>query len=177
MFATWLLQKHWQSQQIDVLWFGCLWGGLTLVAAAAGKYALALEDRLGATAMLLLVGFAPVLGYLGLGGLGAVGGVLASAVFFACRGLGDVVLRQALNKRVPSSFRATANSFASLGFRGGSALTAPVVGAVLDLWGMGTTFLLLALGSLGICVALLLPLAVAVRGLRPATPADSVARL
>ena len=128
MFATWLLQKHWEGQEIDVLWFGCLWGGLTLVAAAAGKYALVLEDRIGATAMLLIVGFAPVLGYLGLGWLGAVGGVLAS-----------------------------------------------VVGAVLDLWDMGTTFLLLAIGSLGICVALLLPLVVAVRGLRPAASADSVA--
>lgn len=175
MFATWLLQKHWEGQEIDVLWFGCLWGGLTLVAAAAGKYALVLEDRIGATAMLLIVGFAPVLGYLGLGGLGAVGGVLASAVFFACRGFGGVVLRQALNKRVPSSFRATANSFASLGFRGGFALTAPVVGAALDLWGMTATFLLLAIGSLGICVALLLPLVAAVRELRPAAPADSVA--
>ena len=86
MFAVWLLQKHWQGQGIEVLWFGCLWGALTLVSAAAGKYALQLEDRLGATTMLLVVGLAPATGYLGLALLGAVGGVLVSALFFACRG-------------------------------------------------------------------------------------------
>ena len=169
MFAVWLLQKHWQSQGIDVVWFGCLWGALTLVSAAAGKYALQLEDRLGATAMLLVVGLAPVVGYLGLGVLGAVGGVLVSAVFFACRGLGVVVLRQALNRRVPSRFRATANSFASLGFRGGFALTAPAVGVALDAWGMGATFVLLAVASLAICLGLLAPLVVAVRALSDAS--------
>lgn len=170
MFAVWLLQKHWQGQGIDVVWFGCLWGALTLVSAAAGRFALQLEDRLGAVATLLLVGLAPVAGYLGLGTFGAVGGVLVSAVFFACRGLGVVVLRQALNRRVPSSFRATANSFASLGFRGGFALTAPAVGVALDAWGMGTAFLLLAVASLGICLCLLVPLVAAVRGLRGASP-------
>ena len=171
MFAVWLLQKHWEGQGIDVLWFGCLWGALTLVSAMAGKYALRLEDRLGATAMLLVVGLAPAAGYLGLGLLGATGGVLVSVVFFACRGLGIVVLRQALNKRVPSKFRATANSFASLGFRGGFALTAPAVGVALDWWGMGTAFLILAAGSLCICVTLLLPLVAAVRGMAATPPA------
>ena len=170
MFAVWLLQKHWQGQGIDVVWFGCLWGALTLVSAAAGRFALQLEDRLGATTMLLVVGLAPVAGYLGLGTFGAVGGVLVSVVFFACRGLGTVVLRQALNRRVPSSFRATANSFASLGFRGGFALTAPAVGVALDAWGMGTTFLLLAVASLGICLGLLVPLVAAVRGMSHASP-------
>lgn len=170
MFAVWLLQKHWQGQGIDVVWFGCLWGALTLVSAAAGRFALQLEDRLGAVTTLLVVGLAPAAGYLGLGTFGAVGGVLVSAVFFACRGLGVVVLRQALNRRVPSSFRATANSFASLGFRGGFALTAPAVGVALDAWGMGTAFLLLAAASLGICLALLVPLVAAVRGLSDASP-------
>ena len=170
MFAVWLLQKHWQGQGIDVVWFGCLWGALTLVSAAAGKYALQLEDRLGAVTMLLMVGLAPVVGYLGLGTFGAVGGVLVSAVFFACRGFGTVVLRQALNRRVPSRFRATANSFASLGFRGGFALTAPVVGIALDAWGMGTTFVLLAVASLCICLGLLVPLVLAVRSMSHPPP-------
>ena len=66
---------------------------------------------------------------------------------------------------MPSKFPATANSFASLGFRGGFALTAPAVGVALDWWGMGTAFMILAAGSLGICVTLLLPLVAAVRGM------------
>lgn len=158
MFAIWLLQKHWQQLGIGIIHFGYLWGALTFISAVAGRYALSLEDRLGSTAMLLVVGIGPVLGYLGLGALGAVGGVLVSVVFFACRGFGHVVLSDALNKRVSSEFRATANSFANLGFRAAFALTAPLVAGALSLWGMETTFLLLAGMSLLIFATLVVPL-------------------
>ena len=158
MFAVWLLQKHWQQLGIGIVHYGWLWAALTFVSAAAGRYALSLEDRLGSTAMLVFVGIGPVLGYLGLGTLGALGGVLVSVVFFACRGFGHVVLSDALNKRVPSEFRATANSFASLGFRAAFALTAPLVAAALNLWGMETTFLLLGGMSLVIFATLVVPL-------------------
>ncbi len=158
MFAVWLLQKHWQNQGVEVVYFGCLWGVLNLASAAAGKYALQLEDRLGSTSMLLIAGLGPALGYFPLGVAGALGGVAVSAVFFVCRGFGLVVLRQALNKRVPSEFRAAANSFASLGFRGAFALTAPVVGKALDLWDMATTFALLGAASLVVFALLILPL-------------------
>lgn len=158
MFAIWLLQKHWQQLGIGIIHFGYLWGVLTFVSAVAGRYALSLEDRLGSTAMLVAVGIGPVLGYIGLGALGAVGGVLVSVVFFACRGFGHVVLSDALNKRVSSEYRATANSFANLGFRAAFALTAPLVAGSLSLWGMETTFLLLAGMSLLIFATLVVPL-------------------
>ena len=158
MFAIWLLQKHWQQLGIGMIHFGYLWGVLTFISAVAGRYALSLEDRLGSTVMLLIVGIGPVIGYVGLGALGAVGGVLVSVVFFACRGFGHVVLSDALNKRVSSEFRATANSFANLGFRAAFALTAPLVAGALGLWGMETTFLLLAGMSLLIFATLVVPL-------------------
>ena len=158
MFAVWLLQKHWQQLGIDIVHYGYLWAALTLVSAFAGRYALSLEARLGSTAMLVFIGIGPVVGYIGLGTFGAIVGVMVSAVFFACRGFGHVILRDALNKRVPSEFRATANSFASLGFRGAFALTAPLVAAALNLWGMETTFLLLGGMSLVIFATLVVPL-------------------
>lgn len=158
MFAIWLLQKHWQELGIGIIHFGYLWGVLTFISAVAGRYALSLEDRLGSTAMLIAAGIGPVVGYIGLGALGAVGGVLVSVVFFACRGFGHVVLSDALNKRVSSEFRATANSFANLGFRAAFALTAPLVAGALSLWGMETTFLILAGMSLLIFVTLVVPL-------------------
>ena len=158
MFSIWLLQKHWQQLGIGIVHFGWLWAALTFVSAAAGRYALSLEDRFGSTTMLVVVGIGPVLGYIGLGTLGAFGGVLVSVVFFACRGLGHVILSDALNRRVPSEFRATANSFASLGFRAAFAVTAPLVAAALNLWGMATTFLILGGMSLVIFATLVLPL-------------------
>ena len=174
MFAIWLLQSHWRAQGVDIVFFGYLWGGLTMLSALAGRYAQWLEDRLGSTALLVLVGVGPVLGYLAMGLLGAVAGVAMGAVFFLCRGFGVVILRDALNRRVGSEFRATANSLASFGFRAAFALTAPVVGGALDLWGLEMTLLLLAAASFGIFVTLILPLIVAARGIRPRPAVEPV---
>lgn len=164
-YAVWLLQKIWESQGIELVHFGYLWAGLTVIAALAGRYAHHAEDRLGTTGLLLFIGLSPVVGYLGLEHFGMVGGYLASVTFFVSRGFGLVVLRDALNRRVPSEYRATANSLTSFGFRGAFMITGPVVGWYLDLWGMQATLYLLALATAVIFVVLVLPLLLAVRGL------------
>jgi len=171
-YAVWLLQKLWQSQGIAMQHFGYLWACYMVVAAVAGQFAEPLERRIGSTALLVVVGVLPVLGYFGLAEFGVTGGLFAAVTFFVARGLGLVVLRNAFNRRVPSRFRATANSLTSFGFRGAFVLTGPVVGWVLDLWGMRTTLELLALGSIAILVSVVVPLILAVRADRArATPA------
>jgi predicted MFS family arabinose efflux permease len=165
-FAVWLLQKLWQSQGIELKHFGYLWAGYMLVAALAGQLSEPLERRLGSTGLLVLIGALPVVGYLGLAGLSPFGGLVAALSFFVARGLGLVVLRDAFNRRVPSRFRATANSLTSFGFRGAFAVTGPFVGWVLDAWGMRATLELLAVGSVAIGIGVLLPLILAVRAAR-----------
>jgi MFS family permease len=162
-YAVWLIQALWQEQGVDLRWYGYLWAMLTALAAVAGRWAHVLEDRLGTSGVLLLMGLLPAIGYVGLEAFGPVGGFFASTLFFAARGVGMVVLRDALNRRVPAQFRATANSLASFGFRGIFAVTGPVVGHLLDLWGMGTTLWLMAGASLAIFAGLVLPLMAAVR--------------
>ncbi len=164
-YAVWLLQKIWESQGIDLAYFGYLWAVLTVIASLAGRYAHKAEDALGTTGLLLFIGLSPVAGYLGLEHFGVVGAYLASATFFISRGFGLVVLREALNSRIPSEYRATANSLTSFGFRGAFLLTGPWVGYYLDVWGMQATLYLLALATLVIFLVLVLPLLLAVRGL------------
>lgn len=172
-YAVWLLQKLWQLQGIELAHFGWMWGALSLVAALAGRWAHAVEDAIGSKALLIVIGIAPAFGYLGMLELGIVGGLLASSLFFVARGFGLVVLRDALNKRIPSEFRATANSLASFGFRGAFVLTGPIVGYAFDLWGMGTALVGLIVLTVAICVFLILPLVVAVRAAQQ--PAEMVA--
>jgi hypothetical protein len=162
-YAVWLLQKLWELQGISLAHFGYLWALLCLVAAVSGRYADAVERRFGATAVLVFIGLAPALGYLGLDGFGVVGAYVASLSFFIARGFGMVVLRNALNSRIPSEFRATANSLTSFGFRGMFVLTGPIVGYSFDLWGMGVTLQALAVATLVIFVTLILPLIHAAR--------------
>ena len=174
MYAVWLLQAHWQAEGVEVVHFGYLWGALTLLSAVAGRYAQSLEGRLGTTTMLAVIGTGPVFGYLAMGLLGAAASIAMCSVFFACRGFGAVILSAALNRRVGSEIRATANSLASFGFRAAFALTAPLVGAALDLWGLKMTLLLLAAASLGIFVSLILPLIVAARGITRETGIEAI---
>ncbi len=162
-YAVWLLQKLWDLQGVPLAHFGYLWAVLCLVAAVSGRYADAVERRFGATPVLVFIGLAPAVGYLGLDGLGVIGAYFAALSFFIARGFGMVVLRNALNSRIPSEFRATANSLTSFGFRGVFVLTGPVVGYSFDLWGMGITLQALAIVTLVIFVALILPLIHAAR--------------
>jgi MFS family permease len=171
-YAVWLLQQVWQQQGVPLSHFGYLWAALSLVAAGAGRWAHVLEDRFGSTALLVAIGLAPAFGYVGLDVFGVVGGVLASVSFFAARGIGIVILQDALNRRVPGQFRATANSLASFGFRGAFAITGPWVGYLLDLWGMSTTLWLLAAATVVIFLGLMIPLLLAVRA-QQALPAPA----
>lgn len=162
-YAVWLIQEIWQQQSIPLSLFGYLWAALTVVAAVAGRWAHVAEARLGTAGVLVLMGVLPALGYLGLDLLGPVGAFVASASFFLARGIGMVVLSNALNRRVPGTYRATANSLASFGFRGAFVVTGPIVGRVLDVWGMSTTLWLLAAATLLVFAGLILPLLAAAR--------------
>jgi len=170
-YAVWLLQQLWEQQGIPLAAFGVLWAVLCLLAAASGRYAMQAERLLGTTGLLVVIGLAPALGYVGLDCFGTVGAFVAATTFFVARGFGLVVLRDALNSRVPGEFRATANSLASFGFRGAFVLTGPWIGQMLDVEGMSTVLQLLAVMTLVIFVALLLPLALAARAQRRASPA------
>ena len=156
-FVVWLLQKQWQLQQIPLEYFGYLWAVLTLVSSAGGQVAhhlkkfTPLETRLG------FVALAPVIGYLVFASFGPVIGFFGAIGIFAARGVGIVLLRDAVNSRIPSEIRATANSLASFGFRIAFALVGPVVGFAFEVGGMRVTWLLVAGGSLLLNLGLILP--------------------
>ncbi len=166
-YAVWLLQKLWELQGVALRHFGYLWALLSLAAALAGRWAHVAEDRFGSSSVLAFIGLAPVLGYLALDLLGPAGTFVAGMGFWVARGVGLVILNDALNRRVPAEFRATANSLASFGFRGAFVITGPWVGYLLDLWGMSTTLWLLACGALVIFAVLIVPLILAARSQAP----------
>ena len=162
-FAVWILQRWWAESEVPLWAFGYLWAFYTVLAGLAGKFAAKIEKRLGIGLFLAVIGVLPAVGYLGLAGAGLWLGMVASMGFFIARGMGLVVLRDALNHRTPSRFRATANSLASFGFRAGFVLAGPFVGAWIDKAGLVPTFWVLAAASVILSLGVLLPLYLAVR--------------
>ncbi|MCB1647032.1 MAG: MFS transporter [Pseudomonadales bacterium] len=157
-YVVWMLQPYWADQGVPLTLFGILWAAQSFLFAFATRITLPLEKKFGAAPLLIAMALLPVAGYLGMATLGGVIGILASFLFFASRGINQVLLTDALNRRVPSSFRSTANSMSSLGFRLVYIITGPLVGLSLDGFGLYATLALLGIASLVLMVVLLPPL-------------------
>ena len=161
-YAGWLLQKYWENIGIPLAWFGYLWAAYAVIAGLSGRYTDRAEAALGAPLMILLVGALPILGYLGMAWTDSLISLVFTTFFFISRGLGLVALRGAFNRRIPGIYRATANSLASFSFRSGFAITGPMLGWVLDLWGMDVALYTAAGYSALVLVSVMLPLSLTV---------------
>ena len=107
--------------------------------------------------------------------VGGWGGILLGFVLFFCRGLYQVILVNALNRRIPGRFRATVNSLNSLLFRFGFIVTGPAIGYLADEHGLSMALNALGLMSLLSFVLIMLPLIRAVRRLTKAGPVTGIA--
>ncbi len=140
LLVVWAFQGYWKQIGIPLPYFGYLWAGYNLSVALVGRAAHRWERRLGAPAVVVLIGLLPVAGYFGMGASASWLGVFWGFLFQVCRGLSGVILLDALNSRVSADMRATANSIASLGIRLSFALVGPLLGWVIDRSGYSLAF-------------------------------------
>jgi MFS family permease len=177
LLAVWAFQGYWLQLGVGLGWFGLLWAAYNLTVALAAAVAHRVEARLGAPVVVLAVGVLPVVGYAGMAvcglaappGLGwAIGGIVFGLTFQVGRGLNQVINRDALNVRVPTELRATANSLTALGVRLAFAFLGPLLGWLIDGRGyppaLGTFAVIYAVVLAALCVPLVVVLRRASRG-------------
>lgn len=172
--VVWLVQPYWESRGISLAAFGVLWFTQSLAVGMASKWSFNIERRHGATAALCLIGALPVLGFFGMAWLQGWAGIAICLVLFFGRGLVQVILVNALNRRVPSSFRATANSLTSFAFRLGFITTGPLVGYVAESRGLPVALNLLGVSFMIAFVFIMLPLIRSVRILQGQVTAQGI---
>jgi len=164
--VTWLVQPYWDSMGLSLAMFGVLWCAQCLTVAIANQCGFALERKKGAVFALLVIGLLPLVGIFGMAfGSGWLGVGMGFVMFF-CRGLYQVILVNALNRRVPGRFRATVNSLNSLVFRLGFIATGPGLGFVADHYGVNMALTLVGAGSMLVFCMVTLPLIRAVKALQ-----------
>lgn len=134
--AIWSLQAYWKQQGVSVNHFGYLWAANSFAIALVSYFTHRIEKKLGSTKVIILISLLPVIGYLGMGYSGGLVGMLFTLAFPACRGLNQVIFQEAINSRVPAEIRATANSIASLGMRALFVVFGPLLGFVIDKYGV-----------------------------------------
>ncbi len=149
LLAVWSFQGYWRSLGLSLGWFGVIWGAYNLTVALVGRAAHRLERRVGAQWLILAIAILPVVGYGGMalfgleivpGWLALVGGVICGFAFQVGRGLNQVVVKGAMNERIPPELRATANSLSSLGVRVFFVMLGPALGWGYDREGYALTF-------------------------------------
>lgn len=169
--VVWLVQSYWEERGLSLAVFGVLWFAQCLTVAIACKCGQALERIGGAVLSLTVIGLLPALGLFGMAWLGGWAGIAVSFLVFFNRGLYQVILVNALNRRLPGSIRATVNSLSSLTFRFGFILTGPLVGAMAQERGLSATLSVLGISSLVLFVVVMLPLIRSVIVLQRTIPA------
>jgi len=157
-YVVWLVQPYWENEGIPLAWFGVLWALMNFAVAGAAHFCASQEERVGAAPVLPAMGILPVVGYAGMAIPGGVVGLILVVTFYISRGFHQVILTDAFNSRVPSEFRATANSLVGLMFRLTFIVTGPLVGYLYEWQGMQVTLLVLSAGSLMLLFLLLRPL-------------------
>lgn len=132
LLAVWTFQDYWKELGIDYQYFGYLWCLTNFLVGLVARYAHEFEKKVGSVSILVMIGALPVIGFFGMGSFGGVLGVLFCFSFQICRGLNQVILKDALNARVGSEMRATVNSIIGLGMRVVFIIFGPVLGWLID---------------------------------------------
>ncbi len=157
-FAVWMFQKYWQEHNIPLAYFGFIWAIYNISVGIAGKQVHSLEHKFGPGPLMVFLGLAPILAYWGMGLTGGYAGVAFGLLFYLSRGVNQVLLKDAMNWKTPSSFRATTNSLQSFFFRLGFAVFGPGVGYLIDRYGMRFALILLGCVFAVLFLVSLLPL-------------------
>lgn len=164
--VAWLMQPYWESRGISLAWFGLLWFSQSAAVAAANQFGFRIERRQGAIFALGLIATLPVIGHFGMAWMQGWVGIAMGLLIFVGRGLNQVILVNALNRRVPSEFRASANSFTSFLFRLSFIATGPLIGYVAQTQGLEIALNVLGLSSLALFFLVMLPLIQSVQSIQ-----------
>lgn len=156
--VVWLYQPFWSEAGIPVSYFGILWSASIFLAAGASRATHLIERKIGAAGVLVTLSSAAIIGYFGMALFDSWIGVVAGFLFYINRGLASVMFTDAFNWKIPSSFRATANSMRSFAFRLSYGFIGPATGWLVDNYGLSTTFGLFGCIMVGLQLLLIFPL-------------------
>lgn len=165
--AVWIFQKYWETEGIPLAYFGFLWAGYNLSVGIVGQQVHSLEERFGPIPLLLALSLFPIVGYFGMAFTSGWIGVLFGFSFQFSRGITHVILKDALNWRTPSEFRATVNSLSSLFFRLGFCLVGPLVGYLIDKFSLQFALQSVGVGFVCLFILVMIPLIRIVRKITP----------
>ena len=133
---AWFSQPYFKALDIGVVYFGLIGAGLNLAVAIPSYYAHEIERRVNTKALLSLILLLIVGCYFTVAYTTTLWGLLILLLFYITRGVATPVLRDYMNRHIPSNMRATVMSIRSFIIRILFASTSPILGYVADLYSL-----------------------------------------
>lgn len=140
---AWFSQPYFMSIGIDnKFYFGLLGAILNLAVAIPSFYAHKIEEQINTRTILILILVLICSCYFALGYNSSLWGLLILLLFYITRGIATPVLRDYMNRHIPSEMRATVMSIRSFIIRIVFASTSPFFGYVADVYSLQQAILL-----------------------------------
>ncbi len=138
---VWFIQPYFKLIDLPIAWFGIAWAGLQFSIAFFALFSKKYEDLLGRKASLISLIFFPVLAYVLVALTNSLWGLLCLLPFYIVRGIKEPILKDYINKLVPSHMRATVLSVRSMMMRACFVVIGPFVGWIADIYTLQTALL------------------------------------
>ena len=133
---AWFVQPYFKTLGLEVVYFGLIGAGLNLAVAIPSFYAHVIERKIRTKTLLSLLLLIIVACYFTVAYINSLWGLLLLLLFYLTRGVATPVLRDYMNRHIPSNMRATVMSIRSFIIRVLFASTSPVFGYVADLYSL-----------------------------------------
>ena len=134
---AWFSQPYFMAIGIDnTFYFGLLGAGLNLAVAIPSFYAHKIEENIKTKTLLIIILILICACYFTISYLTSFWGLLILLVFYITRGIATPVLRDYMNRHIPSEMRATVMSIRSFLIRILFASTSPFLGYVANIYSL-----------------------------------------
>jgi MFS family permease len=133
---AWFVQPYFKALGLEVVYFGLIGAGLNLAVAIPSFYAHVIERKIRTKTLLSLLLLIIVACYFTVAYINSLWGLLLLLLFYLTRGVATPVLRDYMNRHIPSNMRATVMSIRSFLIRVLFASTSPIFGYVADLYSL-----------------------------------------
>ena len=135
-------QPYFESIKIPLVYFGWIYFGMNLLAAAGSKISHRIENFLGERKILILVLITLIISFLGMAkGLIVLGAVFPILISFSV-GVFDPVITDYMNKHIESYHRATVLSLHTLLTNVFATVAAPFFGWIVDFWSLKQAYVM-----------------------------------
>lgn len=157
--VVWIYQKYWQDIGIELKFFGLIWAAYNFVVGLTSRQVHSWEKKIGPISLVGIMGMLPVISYFGVGMTQIPFWVVTFGFGFQIsRGLSQVIFKDAIHQRIQDRYRATAISILSLVFRGVFFIVGPLIGIMIDHFGIPLSLKVLSGAYVLVYLFSLLPL-------------------